>query len=291
MARRGSQAFRDPATILSASQAQGGGRGVCQHRDFGWMGGGHHDCGSGFPIHYVVQRAGGVAVTPPSSGGRPQMSGTTSGRTTTAPTATSAPGRRNADLGVVQPRPGRREFGPNTESVAKRFQTQQGLTSDGWSARRRGTRPGRNPRPAVSRRQADRGRTPESRHRRPATGKTADRSEPAAPARPARRRGRPPPPTGPGGPPRCRRARRATTCRRRFSRPRAASPCPAGPDHGLPRSRSTRSRCRTAASRSPRVTEAEHSRDLRLRHRPRQHLVAQPGAARAPYPEHRPDRE
>ena len=35
-------------TGLTPSQAQGSSRGVCQHKDLGSGGGGHHDCGPGF---------------------------------------------------------------------------------------------------------------------------------------------------------------------------------------------------------------------------------------------------
>jgi len=46
-----------PLTKLSPAQAQGSGRGVCQHNDLGSWGGGHWDCGSGFPIDSVLARA------------------------------------------------------------------------------------------------------------------------------------------------------------------------------------------------------------------------------------------
>lgn len=51
--------FGIPITRLNASQAQGSGRGVCQHVDLGSRGGGHHDCGSGFPMEYVLDMARG----------------------------------------------------------------------------------------------------------------------------------------------------------------------------------------------------------------------------------------
>jgi hypothetical protein len=56
-----SKRFGIPITKLSASQAQGSGRGVCQHRDLGSWGGGHHDCGNGFPIDHVLDLARGYA--------------------------------------------------------------------------------------------------------------------------------------------------------------------------------------------------------------------------------------
>jgi hypothetical protein len=53
-----------PITKLSASQAQGGGRGVCQHVDLGASGGGHWDCGSGLPMDELLDMArGGAAPT------------------------------------------------------------------------------------------------------------------------------------------------------------------------------------------------------------------------------------
>jgi hypothetical protein len=51
------KAFDIPIVKLTANQAQGNGRGVCQHRDLGSWGGGHHDCGDGFPIDAVIKRA------------------------------------------------------------------------------------------------------------------------------------------------------------------------------------------------------------------------------------------
>jgi N-acetylmuramoyl-L-alanine amidase-like protein len=48
-----------PIKRLSASEAQGGGRGVCQHVDLGAAGGGHWDCGSGFPMDAVLDMARG----------------------------------------------------------------------------------------------------------------------------------------------------------------------------------------------------------------------------------------
>jgi hypothetical protein len=68
-----SKAFGIPLTILSDAQAQGSGRGVCQHRQLGAAGGGHSDCGNGFPISEVVAMAGGSPAPPqpsqPPSGG------------------------------------------------------------------------------------------------------------------------------------------------------------------------------------------------------------------------------
>jgi len=54
-------AFAVPIGKLTASQAQGSGRGVCQHADLGSWGGGHWDCGSSFPIDTVLDKARGYA--------------------------------------------------------------------------------------------------------------------------------------------------------------------------------------------------------------------------------------
>jgi len=51
--------FGVPITKLTAAQAQGSGRGVCQHADLGSWGGGHWDCGGGFPIDEVLDMARG----------------------------------------------------------------------------------------------------------------------------------------------------------------------------------------------------------------------------------------
>ena len=46
--------FGLPITALTPGQAQGGGRGVCQHKDLGAGGGGHVDAGPGFPMDIVL---------------------------------------------------------------------------------------------------------------------------------------------------------------------------------------------------------------------------------------------
>lgn len=56
--------FGVPITRLSAAQAQGSGRGVCQHVDLGAGGGGHWDCGPGFPMDHVLEMARGGAPGP-----------------------------------------------------------------------------------------------------------------------------------------------------------------------------------------------------------------------------------
>jgi N-acetylmuramoyl-L-alanine amidase len=51
-----------PITRLNNSQAQGNGRGVTQHINLGAGGGNHVDCGSGFPMDYVLNLAKGGAA-------------------------------------------------------------------------------------------------------------------------------------------------------------------------------------------------------------------------------------
>ena len=51
--------FDLPMRRLTPAEAQGGGRGVCMHVDLGSWGGGHWDCGPGFPFDDVLAVAGG----------------------------------------------------------------------------------------------------------------------------------------------------------------------------------------------------------------------------------------
>jgi Putative peptidoglycan binding domain/N-acetylmuramoyl-L-alanine amidase len=70
-----------PITKLSASQAQGSSKGVCQHADLGTWGGNHWDCGKSFPMDQVLSWAKGgsggstpaPAPTPPPSGSAPKF--------------------------------------------------------------------------------------------------------------------------------------------------------------------------------------------------------------------------
>jgi hypothetical protein len=54
-----------PLDALTAGQAQGSGRGECQHIDLGSWGGGHVDCGPGFPFGYVLDLARNGGAAPP----------------------------------------------------------------------------------------------------------------------------------------------------------------------------------------------------------------------------------
>jgi len=64
-----------PWTLLSSTQAQNPDvRGICQHVNFGSWGSGHSDCGSGFPMDVVIDKAknwgggGGSAPAPQAIG-------------------------------------------------------------------------------------------------------------------------------------------------------------------------------------------------------------------------------
>ena len=59
------KAFGLPIVRLTPAQAQSNGRGVCQHLDLGSWGGGHVDCGPGFPIDQVIAMAQSGAPIPP----------------------------------------------------------------------------------------------------------------------------------------------------------------------------------------------------------------------------------
>ena len=57
-------AFGVPLDHIAAIAQDSLARGVCQHNDLGAMGGGHWDCGPGFPIDYVLDLARGGAPQP-----------------------------------------------------------------------------------------------------------------------------------------------------------------------------------------------------------------------------------
>jgi hypothetical protein len=144
-----SAALGIPLVKLSASQAQGGGRGVCQHIDLGSGGGGHVDCDFGtgnFPIDKVLSMATGGAPIAPSP------------PTPSAPAGPAPPlhvdyfgidhNSTHPDVGVWQAQMSARGwsigvdsvFGPQSEDVCRSFQSEKGLAADGlvgpdtWSA-------------------------------------------------------------------------------------------------------------------------------------------------------------
>jgi hypothetical protein len=134
-------AFGIPLTWLSASEAQGSGRGVCDHGDLGPWGGGHYDCGDGFPMDYVLDKAGGSASVPDvkPGGNVPPLHvdyfgcshNSQCGDVRTWQQQMSARGWTIGVDGI---------FGPQSAGVAEQFQAEKGLAVDGlvgpdtWSA-------------------------------------------------------------------------------------------------------------------------------------------------------------
>lgn len=130
--REEAAAFSIPIVALSAGQAQGSGRGVCQHNDLGSWGGGHYDCGNGFPMDYVIQQAGGSGGTTPPSGAAPPMSvdyfGPAYGHNSQVPDVRTWQQQMRArgwTLDVDQ------VYGPGSEQVCRQFQQEKGLGVDG----------------------------------------------------------------------------------------------------------------------------------------------------------------
>jgi hypothetical protein len=68
--------FGVPLVGLTASEAQGGASGVCQHADLGAWGGGHWDCGPAFPIDQVIAMAAGARPPATSTKGREMIAST-----------------------------------------------------------------------------------------------------------------------------------------------------------------------------------------------------------------------
>jgi hypothetical protein len=128
-------AFGIPLKRLTAGEAQGSGKGICQHIDLGSGGGGHVDCGNGFPMDRVIQMAGGADVgpspTPPpvqSGGAAPPFPGTllrnfTQGHGTAQWQQQMV--ARGWSLGVDD------MYGGESENVCRQFQAEKGLGVDG----------------------------------------------------------------------------------------------------------------------------------------------------------------
>ena len=144
------KAFGIPLTKLSPAEAQGSGRGICQHRDLGAWGGNHSDCGNSFPIDQVIAWAGGSTPpptptpTPPPGVKAPPFpypasdyigtarqdphchSGCYGGvDSTNCQTWQRQMANRGWSIGVDGC------FGPQSESVCRQFQAEKGLSVDG----------------------------------------------------------------------------------------------------------------------------------------------------------------
>jgi Putative peptidoglycan binding domain/N-acetylmuramoyl-L-alanine amidase len=112
------KALNIPLVKLTAAQAQGGGRGICQHHDLGAAGGGHWDCGPGFPMDRVLEMARGAnPSSPPAPSPSPAPS----------PARPAAPGPSGAS---APPYPGRAlRQGISGNDVR---QWQQKMSGRGW---------------------------------------------------------------------------------------------------------------------------------------------------------------
>jgi Putative peptidoglycan binding domain/N-acetylmuramoyl-L-alanine amidase len=138
-----------PLVSLTASQAQGGSRGVCDHVDLGSWGGGHSDCGSGFPMDKIIEWAGGSAppptTSPPPSGGKappfPYPSDHYLGQPSSDPCCHSGfyGGSDNTNVRTWQTQMRNRGwtistdgmYGEQSYSVCQQFQSEKGLSADG----------------------------------------------------------------------------------------------------------------------------------------------------------------
>lgn len=145
-------AFGIPLKRLSAAEAQGSGRGICQHIDLGAGGGGHVDCGNGFPMDRVIQMAGGGAAppkpqpTPPSKPGGtappfPYPQGHYLGRPDPDPYCHSGfyGGVDQANVSTWQAQMKARgwgisvdgKYGDQSYGICRQFQAEKGLSVDG----------------------------------------------------------------------------------------------------------------------------------------------------------------
>jgi hypothetical protein len=139
-----------PITKLTPAQAQGTGIGVCQHVDLGSWGGGHHDCGSGFPYDDVLSMARGGAPSPSPEPPKPPATAAPPfpyppdhylGQPSADPKCHSgyygAPDTTNVRTwqGRMQQRGWSLsvdgKYGPQSQSVCKTFQSEKGLAVDG----------------------------------------------------------------------------------------------------------------------------------------------------------------
>jgi len=122
-----------PIVKLNSSQAQGSGRGVCQHRDLGTWGGNHSDCGNNFPMDDVIRKAGGVVTSGPSqppapSGKAPPYPGTPLRDFTQGNGTSTWQGQmrsRGWSISVDD------AYGPESAKVCRQFQSEKGLGVDG----------------------------------------------------------------------------------------------------------------------------------------------------------------
>lgn len=143
--------FGLPITKLTSAQAQGTGRGVCQHADLGSWGGGHWDCGGSFPIDHVLELARGGEPAPPTPTPKPPPAGKAPGfpypsshylgqpspppechsgyyggnDTKNVKTWQNQMRARGWSIGVDG------KYGPQSSDVCRMFQAEKGLAVDG----------------------------------------------------------------------------------------------------------------------------------------------------------------
>lgn len=130
--------FAIPLTRLTASMAQGGAAGVCQHIDLGSGGGGHVDCDYGtgnFPMDRVLDMARGGAAAPPAAqpptpaaGAAPPFPGTVLVNFTQGHGTAQWQGQmaaRGWSIAVDD------LYGGDSERVCRDFQAEKGLAVDG----------------------------------------------------------------------------------------------------------------------------------------------------------------
>jgi hypothetical protein len=126
--------FSVPIVRLNPQQAQSNGRGVCQHIDLGSWGGGHVDCGPGFPMDEVLAMAGGGApVSPPTApsgpaSGAPPFPGTLLVNYTAGHGTATWQQQMAARGWYIQVDD---QYGPQSEQVCRGFQAEKGLDVDG----------------------------------------------------------------------------------------------------------------------------------------------------------------
>src|SRR5262252_2515146 len=143
--------FGIPITKLSPTQAQGSGRGVCQHIDLGAWGGGHVDCGSGLPLDRILDAArgggSGGSTPPPSPPSQkappfPYVSSDYLGQPDGTKHWHDGHGGGWDNKHAVKPWQQQMKnrgwsigvdgiYGPQSESVARQFQQEKGLGVDG----------------------------------------------------------------------------------------------------------------------------------------------------------------
>lgn len=134
------RAYGIPLTRLSASQAQGGGRGVCGHVDLGSWGGNHSDPGRNFPWDYLLAKASG-GKPPTSSPAPPQTGGGTAPKFSATPYFDQRTNSRHPDVKTWQTKMISRGwrsigtadgiYGPKSEDACRKFQAEKRLAVDG----------------------------------------------------------------------------------------------------------------------------------------------------------------